>query len=260
MGVRMFSVLTVLFAAETFAGPPFKTDDPEPVDYLHWEFYIASQQQFKRLETNVTSPHFELNYGVLPEVQLHLLAPLGYVHTVDGTHYGYSDTELGVKYRFVEETEKAPQIGVFPLIELPTGNQNEQLGTGKAQVYVPLWVQKAGENSRRMQGAAFGITPVLDKKTGLLKDGNFNTIFRRLSRLAVNSTTNQPTARIPHRAADSILEDSSISTTMTTYFFLLGEVCPERRRLPGTLAFNSPFKNSISHETNKAGAPNASLF
>lgn len=25
------------------AGPPYATDDPEPVEYRHWEIYIASQ-------------------------------------------------------------------------------------------------------------------------------------------------------------------------------------------------------------------------
>jgi hypothetical protein len=27
----------------TWAGPPFVTDDPEPVAYQHWELYLASQ-------------------------------------------------------------------------------------------------------------------------------------------------------------------------------------------------------------------------
>ena len=125
------------------AGPPFKTDDPQPVDFLHWEFYLASAQQFDRHTTNATAPHFEINYGIVPNVQLHLVAPLGYVHTEDGTHYGYSDTELGVKYRFVDETETSPQVGVFPLVEIPTGNQDKQLGSGKVQSYFPVWVQKS---------------------------------------------------------------------------------------------------------------------
>ena len=32
--------LSLILAAPTFAGPPFLTDDPEPVDYQHWEFYV----------------------------------------------------------------------------------------------------------------------------------------------------------------------------------------------------------------------------
>jgi hypothetical protein len=136
-------VLSFFVASFAFAGPPFKTDDPQPVDYLHWEFYIGSIQQFKKSESTATCPHLEINYGVVPNMQLHLVAPLGYVHTVDGTHYGYSDTEVGVKYRFIEETETVPQIGVFPLIEIPTGDESKNLGSGKVQAYVPAWVQKS---------------------------------------------------------------------------------------------------------------------
>ena len=171
------SILIILFVAEAFAGPPFKTDDPEPVDYLHWEFYIASLQQFNNHESDVTSPHFELNYGALPDMQLHFLAPLEYVHSADGTHYGYSDTELGIKYRFVEETETTPQIGVFPLVELPTGNQREQLGTGRTQVYLPLWVQKSWGKFTSYAGGGFWYNPGVGQKNWTFEGWEFQYDF-----------------------------------------------------------------------------------
>ncbi len=135
--------ISILTDTPVLAGPPFKTDDPQPVDFLHWEFYLASEQQFDRYTTNATAPHFEVNYGVVPNMQLHLVAPLGYVHSPDGTHYGYSDTELGVKFRFVDESETTPQVGIFPLVEIPTGDESKQLGAGKVQAYLPVWLQKS---------------------------------------------------------------------------------------------------------------------
>lgn len=68
---------------------------------------------------------------------------MGSVHTGDATRYGYSDTEVGVKYRFMEETESIPQIGVFPLVELPTGDEKMQLGSGNIQACLPVWFQKS---------------------------------------------------------------------------------------------------------------------
>ena len=59
------------------------------------------------------------------------------------TTYGYGDTELGAKYRFIQETNWIPQVGTFPLIELPTGNDERSLGTGKTQLFLPLWLQKS---------------------------------------------------------------------------------------------------------------------
>src|ERR1017187_2736428 len=103
-----------------WAGPPFVTDDPEPVDYQHWEFYIASAHTKLGGDWSGTAPHIELNYGVVPNVQLHLIAPLAYDVPPDGkSHYGYGDTELGVKFRFIQETNCLPQVGVFPLLEVP---------------------------------------------------------------------------------------------------------------------------------------------
>jgi hypothetical protein len=33
--------------------------------------------------------------------------------------------------------------GIFPLVELPTGNQDRGLGAGHVRVFLPLWVQKS---------------------------------------------------------------------------------------------------------------------
>ncbi len=152
-------ILLGLVALNAFAGPPFKTDDPQPVDFLHWEFYVASEQEYGRHETNATCPHFEINYGAAPNLQVHLVAPLGYVHAEDGTHYGYSDTELGLKYRFLEESDAAPQVGVFPMIEIPTGDQSRGLGSGKVQAYLPVWVQKSWGKFTTYAGGGYWYNP-----------------------------------------------------------------------------------------------------
>jgi hypothetical protein len=41
--------------------------------------------------------------------------------------FGYGDTEVGVKYRFFEETDQLPQMGVFPLVEMPSGSRERNL-------------------------------------------------------------------------------------------------------------------------------------
>jgi hypothetical protein len=98
--LRWLAVWWLAGSLTALAGPPFATDDPEPVDYQHGEFYIASQHTETAGGWSGTAPHFELNYGVVPNVQLHLIAPLAYAAPSGGrTHYGYGDTELGVKFR-----------------------------------------------------------------------------------------------------------------------------------------------------------------
>jgi len=39
-------IACVLVPAAAHAGPPYVTDDPEPVECLHWGFYLATQNEF----------------------------------------------------------------------------------------------------------------------------------------------------------------------------------------------------------------------
>ncbi|MEI6080552.1 MAG: hypothetical protein WCQ53_07960 [bacterium] len=133
-----------LVSFSTYAGPPYVTDDPEPVEYEHWEFYLASQSLHEPSSWLVTAPQIEINYGAIPNVQLHVILPFAVLsQTGNPVQYGYSDTELGVKYRFVQETENRPQIGTFILVEVPTGNNSKGLGNGHTQTFIPVWMQKS---------------------------------------------------------------------------------------------------------------------
>ena len=135
----------ILFAApRALAGPPFLTDDPEPVEYQHWEAYLFGNGDHAGGSYTINSPAVEVNFGVLPDTQLHLIVPMT---TVGGsgvpTVSGLGDTEFGIKYRFLHETNGWPQIGIFPMVELPTGDAGRGLGNGRAWFRLPLWLQKS---------------------------------------------------------------------------------------------------------------------
>jgi len=156
--LRLLAALTLGGALAAVAGPPFITDDPEPVNYQHWEFYIASMHTETADGWSGTAPHIEINYGVITNVQLHLIAPLAYDAPPDGgAHYGYGDTELGVKLRFIQESRYVPQIGIFPLLEVPTGSESDGLGNGSLQAFLPLWLQKSFGNWTVYGGGGYGI-------------------------------------------------------------------------------------------------------
>lgn len=130
--------------AAAIAGPPFQTDDPEPVALHHYEFYVATQQTLTSAGRSGTLPHIEFNYGAAPDVQLHLIAPIAFNDPAGGTRQrGYGDTELGVKYRFVQESDSAPMVGIFPIYVAPTGNADRGLGNGSYQLFLPVWLQKS---------------------------------------------------------------------------------------------------------------------
>jgi len=167
--VKLFLLFIMIICSNwvTYAGPPFTTDDPEPVEYKHWEYYISSINGWENSSWSGTLPHFEVNYGVVPNVQLHLLLPMNYGYSHGTMNLGYASTEIGVKFRFVKETENVPQIGVFPIIQVPT-IKNSSFGNGKAQLYLPVWLQKSWGKFTTYGGGGYWINP---------EAGNRNWLF-----------------------------------------------------------------------------------
>lgn len=163
----LFSLFTLILAPLGYAGPPFNTDDPEPVDFRHWEYYIASINTIQHNEWLGTAPHVEVNYGLVPNVQVHLLLPMNYSYIRrEGTNFGYGYTELGMKYRFVQESDDRPQVGVFPIVEVPT-IKNQQFSNGRTQVYIPLWIQKSWSRLTTYGGVGYWINPGVGNKNWL---------------------------------------------------------------------------------------------
>ncbi len=161
----LFTIISCSYQI-TYAGPPFNTDDPEPVEYRHWEYYISSINNWQNKFWSGTLPHFEVNYGVVPDVQLHLLLPMNYGYNQGIMSLGYANTEIGVKYRFIKETENSPQIGVFPILEVPTIN-NHSFGNGKTQLYLPIWLQKTWGKLTTYGGGGYWINPGTGNKNWL---------------------------------------------------------------------------------------------
>jgi len=143
-----------------WAGPPFRTDDPEPVEYRHWEFYLASQDAKNKDGWAGTAPHVEVNYGALPNLQLHMIVPLAYVRPNDGSsHYGFGDLELGAKYRFIQEGNWWPMVGTFPIVDFPTGKSSLGLGGGNYRAFFPIWFQKSLGPWQSYGGGGYWINP-----------------------------------------------------------------------------------------------------
>lgn len=145
---RDLKVLCFLFAAfvatSVRAGPPFQTDDPEPIEYGHSEAYLFSTFERAPDGKSFQLPAFEFNTGPYPDLHLHLIVPFVSDRPNGGPEeYGLGDTEVGFKYRFVHESDYVPQIGIFSLVELPTGNAEKGLGNGRVFWSFPLWIQKS---------------------------------------------------------------------------------------------------------------------
>jgi hypothetical protein len=145
-GNSAFTVLAALASVSgiALAGPPFQTDDPEPIDFRNYEFYTFAASDGTPIETDTVGPALEFNWGALPNVHLHIIVPAAAIFPAQAPRaLGIGDIELGIKYRFVQETKHRPMIGTFTMFEIPTGSAPRGLGVGKTWYKVPLWAQKS---------------------------------------------------------------------------------------------------------------------
>jgi hypothetical protein len=137
------ALLVLLAASAAEAGPPFLTDDPEPVPLKDWELYLFATVDSSPGETAGQLPAVELNWGAAPELQLHLILPVAFSSGRGATVAGPGDATLGFKYRFVREGPGTPQVGIFPAATLPNGSADRGLGAGAVTVQLPIWVQRS---------------------------------------------------------------------------------------------------------------------
>ena len=176
---RLFPLSALLFllllaAPCLFAqGPPFQTDDPVPVDLHHYEFYIFGGLDGTPVALAPTGPALEFNWGAVPNLQLHAILPLGASVPLNNPVYapagagpitfGLTDMELGAKWGFLKQTPHRPQIGTFPMLELPTGDATKGLGVGKTWYKLPLWIERDWGKWTADGGAGYQLV----KQTGL---------------------------------------------------------------------------------------------
>jgi hypothetical protein len=208
------SGLAALSDGVAIAGPPYLTDDPEPVPYQHFEFYTLSTGTAVRGGTEGEGPAFEFNYGLIPDGQIHIIAPFTFNIPVGGaSQFGYGDTELGFKYRFIGEEQDGlrPMVGVYPLVELPSGNENLGLGAGYTRAYFPIWIQKSFGDWTTYGGGGYWINQ---------GDGGLDRDYWYFGWLLQRQVTRQLAigAEIFHQTSTVVFGPSTIAGMPTTGF------------------------------------------
>lgn len=153
------AVLLISFLGHdnAMAGPPFITDDPEPVDFGTWEVNYGLTYLRAAGVSGGSLASFDINYGAYPGVQLHVQPQLAYGRGAYGRTVGPGDTEVGIKYRLTAATEDKREwmLSVYPMLQLPTGAAGRGLGAGAAGLYLPLWAQTTRGNWTVFGGGGF---------------------------------------------------------------------------------------------------------
>lgn len=156
-----------------WAGPPFITDDPEPVEYKHWEINYAVSDTLSQGSASAGMPSIDINYGIAPEVQIHAQPRYSYEKTTTNRRFGIDDTEVGVKYRFLnlEDGDSTFMAGIYPMFQIPTGDTKLGPDRGKYQSFLPLWLQYDHKKWTSYGGAGYRVNPGYGNKNSVFMGG-----------------------------------------------------------------------------------------
>jgi hypothetical protein len=93
---------------------------------------------------------------------MHAIIPQGFNAPPGArTAFALGDIELGLKYRLITpgENDWFPQLAVYPLIEVPTGDQKFGFSTGHVQTFISIWLQKDFDPWTIYGGGGYWINP-----------------------------------------------------------------------------------------------------
>ncbi len=94
----------LLLSSSAHAGPPYRTDDPEPVEYQHFKFFTFSTGTRVSGDTSGDTPAVEYDYGIVPNGRVAIIAPMAFDRAAGAPfNWGYGDTAIEFKYRFIKQ-------------------------------------------------------------------------------------------------------------------------------------------------------------
>jgi hypothetical protein len=138
--------MLILTSSAANAQQPFYTDNADVTDKKKFhlqisnEYDILQRNSYPSLRQNTSV--FELDYGLLGNVEVGIDGPLIAISNsriiTPATPFGPGDLDFHVKYNFLKEREgsRRPALAATFNVELPTGNQREQLGSGLADYFL----------------------------------------------------------------------------------------------------------------------------
>ncbi|HKP35664.1 MAG TPA: transporter [Pyrinomonadaceae bacterium] len=141
MSTLLIILISLFLASATAqAQQPFVTDDAGVTE--HKKFQLQISHEFDVLPRNSYPSRYQnttvfvLNYGLLPDVEVGVDYPLIVISNssvvTPKTITGFGDLDFHVKYNFLKEREGShrPALTVSFSVEVPTGDESKQLGSG----------------------------------------------------------------------------------------------------------------------------------
>jgi hypothetical protein len=173
---RLFLPLFWIFVfGPVFAQMPFYTDNADVTDQgtLHFEAYNEYDRlqsvQYPDLRQNTAN--FKFNYGFPHGLEVDVDFPWLAISRAPGSEasMGIGDADTGVKWNFYKSKRplRMPGLSASLYIEFPTGDHNQELGSGLTDYWLNSIAQEPLSDRSRIN-ANFGFLFAGNTSTGVL--------------------------------------------------------------------------------------------
>jgi len=144
LGVTIALAGVAVLSNRAAAGPPLITDDPDTPGDGNWEINLAFTLEQTRDERIFEAPLLDINYGIGERTQLKFEAPwIVLDDRDDGTKDGLGNSEIGVKYRFLDEDPHGLSMSIYPQLEFNNPTSSDERGLVDEGMRFKLPVQMA---------------------------------------------------------------------------------------------------------------------
>jgi hypothetical protein len=129
--------LLFFFSSPAFAARPLTTDDAGTVE--KGEFQLETGFDFARQENHdkELGPSMTLTYGIFERMDVGIGSGYLFVYPAeDKNENGFADTELKLKYRWIDEKDWRPAFATTGTIKFPTASESKGLGSGKTDLSI----------------------------------------------------------------------------------------------------------------------------
>jgi cobalt/nickel transport protein len=127
-----FFCMILLLSSSVLAARPLSTDDAWTVE--RGRFQLETGFDFARQENHdrELSPSMTLTYGLFERMDMGIGSGYLFLHPAEGKEEnGFTDTELKIKYRLMDEKDWLPSFAVSGKVKIPTASEFKGLGQGR---------------------------------------------------------------------------------------------------------------------------------
>ncbi len=136
-------LIVPFFSGSAFAARPLTTDDAYTV--TTGTFQLETGVDFLRHpnDNSELKPSVFLTYGLLGRMDVGVGSRYLFEYPKEGkSESGLGDTELKIKYRFVDEEDWFPAFAIAGRLKIPTASESKGFGSGKMDLNINTIVTK----------------------------------------------------------------------------------------------------------------------